>query len=95
MGSAVYLAIAARAAQRDRNDRLAFLQSSAACQDTPCDCPLCSTQPSTKPAYHVTAYMIVGLLLPWCESSSLLSDPSLFACMRVACAEAWGQSSVV
>ncbi len=65
MGLVVFLAIAARAAQQDRDARAAFLQASSECEETVCGCPYCSAQPSTKPAHHVTAYMAVGLLLPW------------------------------
>ena len=66
MGSVVFLAIAARAAQQDRDNRAAFLQSPVESEDvTACGCPFCSAQPSTKVAHHVTAYMVVGLLLPW------------------------------
>ena len=65
MGGAVFLAIAARAAQRDRDDRAAFLQSSVECVDAACECPLCLAQPRTKAAHHVAAYMVIGLLLPW------------------------------
>ena len=65
MGLAVFLAVAARAAQQDRDARAAFLRTSSRCEDTACRCPYCGAQPSTKPAHHVTAYMAVGLLLPW------------------------------
>ncbi len=95
MGSGVFLAIARRASQRDRDDRVAFLHSSAACQETACDCPLCSAQPSTKPAYHVTAYMIVGLLLPWCDLPSLLFDNRLVTCISGRLYKNQGPKSVV
>ena len=65
MGLAVFLAIAARAAQQDRDARAAFLQTSSECEEAACGCPYCCAQPSVKPAHHVTAYMAVGLLLPW------------------------------
>jgi len=65
MGLIVLLAIAARAAQQDRDARAAFLRTSSECEEAICCCPHCSAQPTTKPAHHVTAYMVVGLLLPW------------------------------